>query len=128
MTSFYEGWCHNGPLLCHCLAFCSIVLPFTFVSLNCKWCCFPGNICLLIELKCKLLHYNKVTSLCHWIAPYVIKTLFWTIKFCWKIEILKIADNNILVLLSWIICLIYLLYNLITFSKLTLHAFWTILW
>ena len=93
----------------------------------------------MIELKYKLLHYNKVTNLCHWknwdctkriiydiAITYFMKTLFQTLKFCWKIY-LKNADISILVLLKWITCLIYPFYNLIIFPKFNSHAFWTIL-
>ena len=89
------------------------------------------NIFFLIELKDKLLHCNKITSLCHWIAlldnnNMFPKNAFLNLEIFWKIS-LKNTDISILVLLKWIVCLIYPLYNLITFLKLISHAFWTML-
>ena len=46
-----------------------------------------------------------------------IKTPFWTSKLIWKIS-LKNSDISIFVLFAWIVSLIFLLDNLITFSKL----------
>ena len=100
-------------------------------ELNCLNCLLSKqeNILLLIELKYKLVQYNKLTvydiydMYNIWYSRF-IKTLFWTFKLCWNISV-KNADIGIFVLLKRMDCLIYPLYNLITFSKLISHAFLT---
>ena len=131
MTSSNEWWCYNSPLFCHFL-----LLVNFFIIYLCQFDLLEvllpkqEDILLLIEPECKLLHYNKVTSLCHWITLLYNNNIFHKNAFlnlnillkdifekCWHQHSCVVKMNS----------LSYPLYNLITFCKLISHASWTIL-
>ena len=132
MTSSNEWWRHNSPL---CFYFLLLWLFFYHLSLS-VWIIRgfafqKENILLLIELKYKLLNYNKVTNLCHWIALLYNNNIFHKNAFL-NLEILlkdlfeKCWNQN-----SCVVKMNSLFYLSIVqsdyFPKLISHAFWTIL-